>query len=158
MAAIRAYRKCMSPTKSALGAFWAKRHDPAWRLTARQAVLFGMVGGLQLALDWSCFVGLSMLGLAAAPANLVGRLLSSILGFWLNRTLTFANAGSRSSMPTRQLLRYIAGWMLTALLSTLLVAALDHAFGLRVAAAGKIVVDGLLALFAFWLSKHWIFR
>ncbi|WP_369969657.1 GtrA family protein [Stenotrophomonas rhizophila] len=140
------------------GAIAAKRKDPAWRATERQLLLFGLVGGLQLGIDWSCFVGLSMLGLAAAPANLSGRVVSSVLGFWLNRSLTFANAGSRKAMPTRQLIRFIIGWALTALLSTLMVTALDHVLGLRGAAIGKLFVDGLLAIFSFWLSKHWIFR
>lgn len=140
------------------GAIAEKRKDPAWRATERQFLLFGAVGALQLGIDWSCFVGLSMLGLAAAPANLTGRVVSSIFGFWLNRSLTFANAGSRRAMPARQLVRFIIGWALTALLSTALVTALDHVLGLRAAAIGKLFIDGLLALFAFWLSKHWIFR
>lgn len=143
--------------KSVFGAITAKRRDPSWRATERQLLLFGLVGGLQLGVDWSCFVGLSMIGLAAAPANLTGRVISSVLGFWLNRSLTFANAGSRT-MPTRQLVRFLAGWALTALLSTLMVTALDHMLGLRAAAVGKLFIDGLLAIFSFWLSKHWIFR
>lgn len=140
------------------GAIAEKRKNPAWRATERQLLLFGAVGVLQLGIDWSCFVGLSLLGLAAAPANLTGRVVSSVLGFWLNRSLTFANAGSRQAMPARQLVRFVIGWALTALLSTALVTALDHIFGLRAAAIGKVFIDGLLAIFAFWLSKHWIFR
>ncbi len=117
-----------------------------------------MVGGLQLAVDWGSFVGLSVLGVAAAPANLTGRIVSSVLGFWLNRTLTFSNSGSREAMAAPQLGRFVAGWCLTAVLSTVMVTALDHAFGLHAAAVGKVVVDGLLAMFSFWLSKRWIFR
>lgn len=146
------------PQKSLVHRISAKRLDPAWRATARQVFFFGMVGGLQLAVDWGSFVGLSVLGVAAAPANLTGRIVSSVLGFWLNRTLTFSNSGSREAMAAPQLGRFVAGWCLTAVLSTVMVTALDHAFGLHAAAVGKVVVDGLLAMFSFWLSKRWIFR
>lgn len=146
------------PKKSLVHRISAKRHDPAWRATARQVFFFGAVGGLQLAVDWGSFVGLSLAGLAAAPANLTGRVVSSILGFWLNRTLTFSSAGSRHALAGPQLGRFITGWFLTAMLSTLMVTLLDHLLGLRAAAVGKIVVDGLLAVFSFWLSKRWIFR
>ena len=64
------------------------------RLLLRQGSLFGVVGGLQLAAEWACFVATTALGLAVVPANLFGRVAAAGLGFWLNGRYTFVAPGA----------------------------------------------------------------
>lgn len=126
--------------------------------TQRQLLLYGLMGGLQLLADWLCFVALTSLGMEVVPANIIGRILGAVLGFWLNGRHTFANGQSRPSLGRQQAVRFAIGWLLTALLSTAAVWLVDNLGGLAWARTGKFFVDGALALFGFVLSKYWIFR
>lgn len=128
------------------------------RQTQRQLLLFGLMGGLQLLADWLCFVALTFAGMDVVPANVIGRIIGAVLGFWLNGRHTFADSQSRPSLGHRQALRFAAGWLLTAVLSTAAVWLMDHFVGLSWARTGKFFVDGALALLGFVLSKYWIFR
>lgn len=128
-----------------------------WRQTRRQLLLYGMVGSIQLLADWLCFVLLTWSGMDVVPANLCGRVFGACLGFWLNGQHTFANAG-QPSLGRRQAIRFVIAWILTAVLSTAAVWLVDHFAGLRWAQAGKLGIDGAIALLGFLLSKYWIFR
>jgi putative flippase GtrA len=123
----------------------------------RQVLGFGIVGGIQLVVDWACFVALTALGLAVVPSNLAGRVAGASLGFWLNGRYTFAQSGE-ARLGRARMLRFVVFWVVTALLSTWAMHALDANQGLRAAWLGKPLVDVALAALGFLVSKFWIYR
>ena len=124
----------------------------------RQVVGFGLVGGLQVLLDWACFVALTALSVAVPPANLAGRIAGACLGFWANGRFTFARPGDAPRLGRRRFLRYAVFWLAMTLLSTWAVMALDQWQGLHAAWLGKPLVDAALAALGFVASKYWIYR
>jgi putative flippase GtrA len=127
-------------------------------VTLKQLFLYALIGGIQLLADWTCFVLLTWLAVDVVSANILGRISGAILGFWLNGRYTFAQRCDGSSLDAGHAVRFVAGWALTAILSTLLVWLLNDMGGISVARLGKPIVDALLALIGFVLSKYWIFR
>ena len=123
----------------------------------RQLIGFGLVGGIQLVLDWACFVLLTTLGLAVIPANLTGRVAGASLGYWLNGRFTFANPG-QPRLGRRQLLRFVLFWLAMSLASTLAVQALYLEQGLLAAWVGKPMIDAVLAALGFVAARYWIYR
>ncbi len=130
----------------------------ARRSLIRQFVLYASVGGIQLLADWTCFVLLTSLGMDVIPANLLSRIFGAILGFFLNRQYTFSQQSTGPLHGRKQIARFSAGWIFTAILSTTCVWLLDNLAGIGAARFGKLFVDATLALFGFALSKYWIFR
>ena len=124
----------------------------------REALLFVVFGGVQLVADWLTFVVLTWSGVEAAAANLVGRVVGAALGFWLNGRYTFQASPQAVGHRLRQLLRFGAGWAITAALSTVAVYLIERHLGLHAAWAGKLVVDAGIAVLGFVLSKYWIFK
>lgn len=123
----------------------------------RQLVSYGTVGGLQLVLDWACFVALTAAGVAVVPANLAGRIAGASIGFWLNGRYTFARGGE-PQLARRHALRFIAFWLATTAASTLAVQAIDAREGLQAAWLLKPLVEAVLAVLGFLASRHWIYR
>lgn len=123
----------------------------------QQAPRYVVAGILQLLLDWLLFVALTALGVAAAPANLAGRVSGALLGFWLNGRWTFAQEG-RPRLGWRRLLRFAVVWLALTLASTWLVAAVASGLGLKQAWLAKPLVEGTLALLAFFLWRHVVYR
>ena len=117
-----------------------------------------LAGFAQLGLDWLTFVGLTSLGIGVGSANVAGRVGGAVLGFWLNARYTFAVARLPLSQRARQGIRFIAGWVLTAALSTAAVWGIEQQLGLQAAWIGKLLVDGVIAVLGFALSRYWIFR
>lgn len=130
------------------------RRTPTW---LKQGVSYGVVGVLQLVVDWMCFVALTGMGLATVPANVVGRVVGAGLGFWLNGAFTFRDGG-RARLGWRALLRFTVSWLVMTVLSTAAVAGIDRYAGLGAAWLLKPAVDALLALLGFVASRHWIYR
>lgn len=126
---------------------------------ASQGLRYLVVGGIQLLVDWAIFVGLSALGFPVVASNLVGRAAGAALGFWLNATYTFRDAEGRvAARRWSNGVKFLIGWIVMTALSTVCVSAIDRAVGLQWAWAGKPLVDGVLAVLGFALSKYWIFR
>ncbi|GAB6195007.1 GtrA family protein [Lysobacter xanthus] len=123
----------------------------------RQGASYGLVGALQLLLDWLGFVALTSLGVATVPSNIAGRILGAALGFWLNGVLTFRQAGE-GRLGWRRFLRFLASWSTMTLLSTLAVHAIDAGAGLQWAWMLKPAVDAALAALGFIVSRYWIYR
>ncbi len=124
----------------------------------RQSRAFMIVGGLQLLLDWSVFVGLSALGVEAAPANLCGRVAGAMLGFWLNGRYTFASQQRGARLGWAQLRRFLAVWIVATVLSTWLIVLVEHHLGLRLAWLAKPLVEGGLATLTFLAGRYVIYR
>ncbi len=124
----------------------------------RQVVGFGLVGGLQLLLDWACFVALTAIGVAVPPANLAGRIAGASLGFWANGRFTFSRPGEPPRLGRRRLLRFVLFWLAMTAISTLAVMGLDKMHGLHAAWLGKPLVDAALAGLGFLAAKYWIYR
>jgi putative flippase GtrA len=123
----------------------------------RQLVSYGVVGGLQLLLDWACFVSLTAAGVAVVPANLAGRVAGASLGFWLNGRYTFARPGE-ATLARRNALRFLAFWVATTAASTLAMQAIDAREGLQAAWLLKPLVEALLAALGFVAARYWIYR
>lgn len=123
----------------------------------KQGPRYIVAGIVQLLLDWLAFVLLTALGVAAAPANLAGRVSGALLGFWLNGRWTFAQDG-RPKLGWQRLLRFILVWLALTLASTWLVAAIATSVGLKQAWLAKPLVEGGLALIAFFLWRHLVYR
>lgn len=126
-------------------------------ILARQGLGYGLVGGLVLLVDWAIFVSCSALGAATIPANLAGRVVGALLGFWLNGTQTFRDSNG-ARLGWERFGRYAATWAVLSALSSLAMFMIDRAGGLGLAWLAKPVVDGILALLAFLLSRTWIYR
>lgn len=122
----------------------------------RQGRHFATIGIAQWLLDWGVMVGLSRLGLPVAYANIAGRISGAALGFWLNGSITFPREGRGPGWP--QFWRYATLWLVSTLISTGAVSAVDRAFGLGWAWLAKPLIDGVLSIGSFVLSRHWIYR
>lgn len=123
----------------------------------RQLVSYGAIGFLQIGLDWLTFVTLTFFNVPATPANISGRILGASVGFWLNGKWTFAEGGN-TALSRQALARYLATWLFTTALSTLVVSMVDHSHGLHWAWVVKPVSDAVLAAVAFTISKFWVYR
>lgn len=122
----------------------------------RQILLYALVGGAQLLVDWCCFVLLTMLKMDVVPANICGRVVGAALGFWLNGKLTFRHTGSR--MGPRQAGKFLLSWLTMTGLSTSAVWGIGATVGIGGARIAKPFVDALLAAMGFLASKFWIYR
>lgn len=122
----------------------------------RQGRHYLAIGIVQWLVDWGVMVGLSHAGLLVEPANVAGRISGAALGFWLNGRITFA--GDDTALGSRQLGRFLMMWVLTTLLSTWALGAIDDAVGLRWAWLAKPAVELVLGAMGFVLSRHWVYR
>jgi|SRR5690606_34883534 len=123
---------------------------------ARQGPRYLVIGGVQWLLDWGVTVLLSHLGLRIGVANVAGRISGALIGFWLNGKVTFT--GDEHALGRRQLLRFIMMWLVTTLLSTVAIEAIDDVLGLRWAWLAKPLVELCLGLAGFLVAKHWVYR
>ncbi len=130
-----------------------KKND--WRRTKRQVVLYAIVGGVQLGVDWLCFTMLTSLGVSVVTANPCARVVGATLGFWLNGKLTFA---SSKPLKASQAARFVVSWLLMTLLSTVAIWATERAWGIQAAQLAKPAIDVALAGLGFAASKLWIYR
>lgn len=123
----------------------------------RQGLGYGLVGGVQIVLDWLVFVALTSFGVAPGVANVVGRVMAAVVGFWLNGKWTFAMRDD-SSLSIGHFWRFLASWTVMTLLSTLIVVGAANFDGLRTAWVIKPLADLFLAAAGFVVSKYWIYR
>ena len=131
--------------------------DPAPTLLARQGGRYLLAGGLQLLLDWLVFVLSTWMGVPAAPGNIAGRIAGALLGFWLHGRVTFARPGERR-LGWRRFWRYLVVWLALTALSTALVGWTDAQLGLQQAWLAKPLVEAALAVLAFFLWRHVVYR
>lgn len=123
----------------------------------RQIPLYLVIGMLQLGLDSALFIALTAAGLPVGSANVLSRALAALLGFALNGRYTFQSV-ERPWRLSRSLPRFIAIWCALTALGTMAVSAVDSHGSLRLAWAMKPMIDALLALASFLISRCWIYR
>lgn len=122
----------------------------------RQLVAYSAIGLLQWLLDSAVMIGLSHAGLAVLLATVAGRIAGACLGYWLNGRYTFAAADN--TLHRRSLARFASFWLLSTLLSALVLAAIDHHAGLQMSWLLKPLVDLAAAVAGFLVSRHWIYQ
>ncbi len=115
-----------------------------------------VVGSIQWLLDWGVMVLLSHFGLHIGLANILGRVSGATLGFWLNGKVTFT--GTEHGLGRKQLLRFLAMWLVFTLLSTVSIEAIDDVLGRKWAWLAKPVVEVVLGFLSFLGSRHWVYR
>ncbi len=123
----------------------------------RQGILFLLVGGTQLLLDWALFVALTWAGLAVVPSNIMARACAAGSGFWLNGRFTFA-LGSVPKLGRRRLVRFGLLWCALTVLSTVLLGRLAGLSGLEWAWLAKPLVEAVLAIMSFFIQRQWVYR
>ncbi|WP_340570056.1 GtrA family protein [Stenotrophomonas sp. G106K1] len=135
---------------------WSQRLSvKTLRSLAGEMGRFGLVGGIQLVVDWALFVALSWAGLGVVPSNLVSRAGGAAFGYWLNGKYTFAGG---SGLGRNQMIRFVVTWIVMSVLSSAIVWIVGHKAGLGWAWLVKPAGDAALALLSFFISKHWIYR
>lgn len=122
----------------------------------RQGKHYLVIGGIQWLVDWGVMVGLSHLGMAVEPANIVGRISGALLGYWLNGKLTFA--GDDTAVGRTQLQRFVMMWLCTTAISTWSMGTIDDYLGLTWAWLAKPGVELVLGVIGFVLSRHWVYK
>lgn len=135
-----------------------KLGDSAFRELARQLVLYGIVGGAQLLLDYLVFVGLTAAGIGIVPSNLIARVTGAILGYLLNRRITFARGVPGGRRESAMMLRFVVVWSLLTLLGTLGLGWLGSMASLQWVWVAKPVTDAFLAVLGFLMSRYWIYK
>lgn len=123
----------------------------------RQGGAYGIVGLVQLLVDWLAYVLLTWAGVPVAAANVAARACGATLGFTLNGAYTFrGDEGARLGWP--RLLKFLAVWGVMTVLSTLAMAGIEASHGLGASWLAKPLVDLALAVLSFLASRHWIYR
>lgn len=123
----------------------------------KQGPRYVLVGAAQLVLDWLVFVVTTACGLPVAPGNLAGRVCGALLGFWLHGQWTFAEPG-QARLGWQRLLRFAGVWLALTAASTWLVSLVAAHLGLSQAWLAKPLVEAALALLAFFLWRHLVYR
>ena len=124
---------------------------------SRQLMLFVLVGLVLVVLDWAVFSVLFYLGMPLTPANVLGRAAGAGLGFYLNGSLTFAEAGV-ARLGRHRMLRYGLAWIAWTALGTLLMHHSRVLFGAHAPYLAKPIIEALLAALGFLSSRFYIYR
>jgi putative flippase GtrA len=121
-----------------------------------QGQRFLLVGLFLVAVDWLVTAILGHAGLPLEVANVSGRVCGALLGFLLNGKITFARNDVK--LGHRHFFRFVAFWLLSTLVSTVLVGLIGRHFDLRLALLAKPFVEIFLAAIGFLVSRSWIYR
>ncbi len=93
----------------------------------RDGAKFSVIGAVQVAVDSVSYIALTTLGIATPPANVCGRIVGALLGFWLNGRVTFVH---REQPRLRwRLARYVALWVVLTIVSTVSLTVIGHHAG-----------------------------
>jgi len=123
----------------------------------RQGGAYGLVGLVQLLLDWLVYVLLTSMGINVVASNVIARACGALVGFGLNGAITFRSPeGARLGMA--RLFRFLVSWGAMTLFSTAAMVLLDAELGLKASWLAKPAVDAALAVLGFLVSRYWIYR
>jgi len=126
------------------------------RVLIGQAARFTLVGVVLMGIDTGVFSALHWLGLALLPANGIARIVAALASFYLNGRYSFAGHGAPRPHAIR-LGRYAAWWVLMTAIRTGVLWACNQSFGESSVYVAKPVVQFVLAVIAFFVSRHWIY-
>lgn len=122
----------------------------------RDGVKFSVIGAVQVVVDSVTYIGLTTLGVATPPANVCGRIVGALLGFWLNGRVTFAH---REQPRLRwRIARYVALWIVLTIVSTVGLTVIGHHAGLKHTWWAKPVIEIALGLISFLVCRHWVYQ
>jgi len=126
----------------------------------RQPVYFVVVGGLQAGMDTLLFGLMVSVAVPTERANVISRLCAAVIGFLLNRYLTFQNRNETLSRLGFSMARFVILWIALTLLSTASILLLEVVFGANTGnrIGYKIGVEALLAVVSFFAAKYWVYR
>jgi len=126
----------------------------------RQAAFFLLAGLVQAAVDTLLFGALLAMGLPTVGSNVVSRVFTALLGFSLNRYVTFGHRSDNWKRFGSSLWRYILLFVLLTLTSTGSILFLESRFGTALGdrLVYKIAVEAILAVLSFFVSRHWVYR
>ena len=103
------------------------------------------------------FVVLTAVGVNAPLANVLGRVVGALLGFWANGRITFGlQTGPR--LGGRRFVKFVVAWAVLTALSTVLVTVVAERLSLQSAWLAKPIVEAGLAAASFFVSRHWVYR
>ena len=122
----------------------------------RDGLHFIVIGAIQLAVDSAIYIALTKAGFAPVPANLCGRVTGAALGFWLNGRITFFHH-PQPHLRVR-FARYAILWLSLTLLSTVALSSIAAQAGLSSSWWAKPVIEAILGLTSFLISRHWVYR
>ncbi len=122
----------------------------------RDGASFSIVGAMQIALDSGTYILLTTFGMATPPANVCGRIVGALLGFWLNGTLTFAHH-DQPRLRWR-LVRYVILWIVLTIVSTAALTFIGHRHGLKHTWWAKPLVEIALGAVSFLICRQWVYR
>ena len=113
-------------------------------------------GGVAFGVDIFAFAFFRFLALPLMVANPLARLMGALTAFTLNRQWTF----KRVSPGTwrREFARYALLWCFSTLCSTSALAALIHAFPKGDDVLFKVLVECVIVVMNFVVSRVWVFR
>jgi putative flippase GtrA len=119
-------------------------------------VRFIVVGAIQVIIDSTTYIALTQLGVATPPANICGRIMGALFGFWLNGRVTFA----RNEQPQlrQRFARYLILWIVLTAISTTALVTIAHNGGLARTWWCKPLIEIALGVTSFLLSRHWVYR
>lgn len=123
----------------------------------RQGTRFIAVGLLLIMVDSAVYVALTGLGMPTALANPLARIAGAALGYVLNGRITFAGVEG-PVLGRGVLLRFIVAWLLLTLASTVALDQIAARAGLHRAWWCKPLVEAMLAVVSFFVSRHWVYR
>lgn len=123
----------------------------------RQGVSYLLVGLFLVAVDWLTFVLLTWAGVSIPVSNIIGRIVGALLGFVLNGHVTFRSKQTSSTSKFRSFVRFMTIWLLLTSVSTYLMNVVSLKLGVQLAWLAKPVVEGLLAIVGFMISRQWIY-
>lgn len=130
--------------------------DGGVRILIRQASVFTAIGVVLMGIDTGVFGALHWLGLGLLPANMIARVIAALASFYLNGRYSFAGHGEARPHAIR-LGRYVVWWLVMTAISTGVLWACHRAFGEASVYAAKPAVEFVLAVIAFFVSRHWIY-
>lgn len=117
---------------------------------------FVAVGIVQVLVDSGIYIALTSLGLPTPPANFCGRVSGAVFGFWLNGKITFAR--HQQPLLGARFARYAVLWVAMTIISTTLLTIIARDIGLVHAWWSKPLVEGMLGIVSFLVSRYWVYR
>src|SRR5690606_31475504 len=82
-----------APSDESLGPRRLPRLGVLSEVAVRQGFSYGVIGLIQIVVDWMTLVVLSYWGLSTTTANVLGRTAGATLGFWMNGKYSFGKPG-----------------------------------------------------------------